>query len=315
MSIVNADCDQHYSAVVWVDSFGIDGCSFPLVFSALLILKPYEVINKIRTIKSVREEIAEHADLAVIGITGSFGKTSTKDFLFEILNSYQSTLKTPASYNTVFGIAKVVNLELVDSLKYFICEMGAYVRGEIKELTKMVPPDYAILTAVGTQHLERFRSLGNTTLAKFELIDVVKPSQALVNLDNELIRKQIEQKKYQGIKTYSFFDKRADFWIKGHEINAKGVEFELVWQKEKYKFVSPLFGTSNLQNLTAAISMALMLGVPPEKIKAVVAKIRPSAHRLELKLIKKSILIDDAYSSNEQGFKQVLADLKKLPGK
>jgi UDP-N-acetylmuramoyl-tripeptide--D-alanyl-D-alanine ligase len=288
---------------------------FLYFFVALIVLWPYEKINRQRTIKIINRQITSHPHLTVIGVTGSYGKTSVKDFLFTILSGYQETLKTPESYNTIFGIAKVVDLELLSKSKYFICEMGAYIRGEITELCRMVPPKYAILTAIGSQHLERFKSLSNTTLAKFELIDAVKPSHALVNLDNSHIANRLSLLQYHGVQTYSITNPKADFFIKEYTFSPEGLNFVLIYQNKEYSYTPSLFGTSNLYNLTAAISMALILKVPKEIISRQVAKITSSPHRLELKKINQATLIDNAFSSNEDGFTSLISDLSKLPGK
>ncbi len=293
----------------------------PLLILSLVIIKPYEIARRFFTIEDCRRQIFNHPHLTVIGITGSYGKTSTKDFLFEILSHDGQTLKTPESYNTVFGIAKVIQMQLHSKLNYFICEMGAYVRGEIKELTHMAPPNFAILTAIGSQHLERFKSLENTTLAKFELIDAIKPENALANLDNQFISNQLELPEYQEVRTYSFIDPRADFFVKSPHLTASGSNLEVVHQNKTYRFGTKLFGSSNLENLIAAIGMAFMLGVDPKTIQKSVLEITPSPHRLQLIQFdqldksKKCTLIDNAYSSNEIGFTKIIADLKSLPGK
>jgi len=288
---------------------------FIFLFAAVVIITPFERLHRRRTINRIRKEVVDNQDLTVIGITGSFGKTSVKDFLFTILSGCQETLKTPESYNTIFGIAKVVDFELLKKTRFFICEMGAYVRGEIKELCRMIPPQYAILTAIGTQHLERFKILKNTTLAKFELIDSVNPSHALFNLDNSFITDRLSDHKYRGVKTYSIFNPKADFFVKKYSLSSHGLNFTLVHQDKTYSYTSVLFGTSNLYNLAAAISMAMMIEVPEEIILEQIAKINSSPHRLELKKINIATLIDNAFSSNEEGFTTLINDLSKLPGK
>ncbi len=288
---------------------------FPLLILSLILIKPYEIIRRFLAIEDCRQKILQHPHLTVIGITGSYGKTSTKDFLYEILVRQKQTLKTPKSYNTVFGIIKTVNLQLHKKLEYFICEMGAYVRGEIKELTHMIPINYAILNAVGTQHLERFGSLINTTLAKFEIIDAVKPENALVNLDNKYIREHLQLPRYKNVKTFSLENPEADFFIREKKIDRDGLSFILIYQEKPYPFRTKLFGTSNLINLTAAIGMSFVLGLDPKTIQEAVKEIIPSPHRLELVKMGEATLIDNAFSSNEEGFTRIIYDLKSLPGK
>lgn len=277
----------------------------------VFILKPYEWWNKNRVMAMTREKILSQKDMVVIGITGSFGKTSVKEILFTLLDEEGKTVKTPESYNTIFGIKKVVEFEILKKTKKFICEMGAYTRGEIVELCRMVPPKFAILTAVGTQHLEHFGSLKNTTLAKFELVDAVEPQNALVNLDNDLIKEHLKLTKYAEVKTYSLNNTKADFYLKDFEMSKKGIIFQLGGTK----YEADLFGTVNLSNLLAAVSMARMVGVSEKKIASRLKLVRPVAHRLELKQIGNCTLIDNAFSSNETGFKTTLEDLRGLRGK
>lgn len=284
-------------------------------FLALLLLFPYEKWNRRRTKNIVRSTLRQHPRLKTIGITGSFGKTSVKDFLYSILDNYQSTVKTPDSYNTVFGIARVVQMEIISRTRFFLCEMGAYTRGEIAEICSMTNPEYAILTAIGTQHLERFKNLSNTTLAKFELIDAVKPQNALANIDNSLIREHLLLQKYRLVKTYSLSDPKADFFVNRYRLSSTGIDFDLRYRKHTLKLTSPLFGTSNLYNLVAAASMSLMLDVPENIINKSISSLSPSPHRLEIKKFGSATLIDNAFSSNQDGFSLIINDLQKLKGK
>lgn len=281
----------------------------------LTMIKPYEIFNRWRVVNSSRKFFNDRIDIKIIGITGSYGKTSVKDFLFEIIRDGDKVVKTPESFNTVFGIKKVIDYEITTNTKLFLCEMGAYTRGEIAELCKMVPPDFALLTAIGSQHLERFGNLQNTTLGKFELVDAVDPKNALVNLDNELIARRITLEKYKGLKTYSLENKTADFYTRNRKIKDGITSFELIHKDKEFSFRTRLFGSSNLSNLVGAIGMALMLKVPYKQIKERVSSISPSPHRLELKKIGESTLIDDAFSSNEQGFENLISDIKQLEGK
>lgn len=289
---------------------------YPLLFFALLLIKPYEIINLRRTISITSKILASQSNLTTIGITGSYGKTSTKNFLYHLLDHHHYSLKTPASYNTIFGIAKAISFELTSKVDSFICEYGAYVRGEIKQLTRMVPPDYAILTAIGPQHLERFKTLHNTTLAKFELIDAVIPQNALVNLDNDHIRYHLEKhSSYQGINTYSFKYKKATFYVSQYQLTSTGSSFTIKYKGESYAYSTHLFGTSNLENLVAAISMCLLLKVPHSTITKALTTLKPAPNRLEIKTINQATVIDNTYSSNVEGFTSIINDLKPLKGK
>lgn len=186
---------ENKKPLVWTGKtkfiYVLSGGLWPLMFLGLLILKPYEVGNRWGIKHRVRSKISrlKTQGLKVIGITGSYAKTSTKEFLYQILKTKYRVLRPPESYNTVFGIAKVVEWELDEKYDFFICEMGAYKRAEIKELCEMVLPDYGILTGINEQHLERFGSIENIIKAKFELVDFVldKRGTMVANAGNELV--------------------------------------------------------------------------------------------------------------------------------
>lgn len=285
-----------------------------LLTPAFFTLLPLDQLIRLLTLYRIQNLLSSYRRLITIGITGSFGKTSTKNYLYQILDTYKNSLKTPNSYNTLLGIAKVIDLELTNSVRYFICEMAAYKRGEIRELCRMVPPKYAILTAVGTQHLERFGDLTNTTLAKFELIDSVSPHNAIVNIDNELIYNHLRgnPKKYAGILTYSLSNPTADFYLKKYKFTSDGVEFVLHHRHRDYHFFASVFGSVNLENLVSAISMSLLLQIPLDIIRKSVSCLQAAPNRLELKKINQAVVIDNTYSSNVTGFNRILDDLSTL---
>lgn len=291
---------------------------FTLIGTSLIIIMPYEMIRKKITISHTRNIILSSIKLITIGITGSYGKTTTKNYLLSILSKHQETVSTPESYNTTFGIAKCVDLEICNKSRYFICEMDAYHQGEIKELCYQAPPQFALLISVGPQHLERLGSLDNATSANFELIDAVEPKNALVNIDNPLIAKKLKDFQYKSVKTFSLKSQSgADFYLTDFKMNSHGTMLTIhsSIDRNNYQFTAPVFGSSNLVNLTAAISMALMLKVPAEKISQGLSLVSPSPHRLQLITINKSIIIDDSYSSNVEGFENVINDLSNQKGK
>ncbi|MBU4380752.1 UDP-N-acetylmuramoyl-tripeptide--D-alanyl-D-alanine ligase [Candidatus Parcubacteria bacterium] len=261
---------------------------FPWVFISLAVItrKPYEVINRKITIYKTRKKILslKSRGLKIIGITGSYGKTTTKEFLYRILKTHFRVLRTPESYNTLFGIAKVVDLELDENYDFFICEMGAYKIGEIKELCYMIPPDFAILTGINEQHLERFKKIENTIKAKFELIEAVKnKAQCLLNRDCRII-----------LDNYQIYTSDPMFYSLGD-----------------FKIKNPfLIGKANLTNATGAGKMALLLGVSLNNVRIVLNTLKPIPHRLEIKKLDNDwIILDDSYNSNVDGFKQALEAL------
>jgi len=295
--------------------------AYIFILLAYFILLPFEINRKNKIKNQTKEKISllENKKLKVIGITGSYGKTSVKEFLYQILKTENRVLRTPESYNTPYGIAKVVDLELDDSYEYFICEMGAYKIGEIKEICDMVHPRYGILTGINTQHLETFGSLKNTTKGKFELIDSLpEKGFGLVNTSNQRILDEYKNHdKYNTLLTYGISDKPVsdkDFRIKDIHFNNKGTEFTITFKKEESHAHTKLSGEPNIQNILAAAAMAYELGMKPEKIIKAIAELEPVPHRLEIKSRENITIIDDAYNSNEDGFVYAAKLLSMLNG-
>ena len=288
-----------------------------LILPALLFLKPYEIINRQMTINKTRKKIVElkKNGLKIIAITGSFGKSSTKEILYQFLKDKYPTLKTPHSYNTLFGIAKVVNLELDSHYKYFICEMGAYKKGEIKELCQMVLPDLGILAGITSQHLERFGSLTNTVQAKFELVDYLKSWQKIVfNLDDENIQKQLRKRKIKKPIGYSIEKPKTFIKADNFAFGSFGSRFQITINQRQFSVKSKLFGFANVANILAAFCLAVKL---ERDIKTLISKINQLEvfeNRSELKPLNNSIIVDNTYSSNITGFESIIKTAGKISG-
>jgi len=282
----------------------------------MFLIQKLEVVILLLIKTIYRNKLLGYKKLTRIGITGSFGKSSVKNFLDAILSKSSYCVKTPSSYNTVLGIIKVIQMEILSKVRYFIIEMGAFKKGDITELCYLTKPEWGILTAVGKQHLERFGSVERVLKTKFELVDTIADkSKVLVNGDNEEICKFIEGKKrYERLKRYSRKDKKADFFVSDVKMSGVKTSFFVTYKSKKYKFESGLFGSSNIENLVAAIGMSLMLGIEIKQIKRAVTDLKPAKNRLEIKKMGKAWVIDNTYSSNEEGFKRLIADIKKVRG-
>ncbi len=274
---------QNKKPLVWTSKAKFIYClSFgfwPLMLLALLILKPYEIINR-RFLKArMHAKIfkLKQSGLKIIAISGSYGKTSVKEYLYQILKTKYRVLRTPGNFNTLFGIAKVVEWELDANYDYFIAEMGSYKIGETKELCETYLPDYAILTGINEQHLERFGSLENEIIGESESVEYVlgNGGQTVVNLGNPNISKK-------------YLSNLSNPKILGYGIGTHTHPRE--------------------QNLEGAIKMVGILGVhkPPKLLKEPI-------HRLSLIHRGDMTIIDDAYSSNTDGFAAAVKYLKSFP--
>ena len=274
-----------------------------------LINKPIETAINNWYINDAKKKLASMPNLHKVGITGSYGKTSMKFYLSELLSSQYETLKTPESFNTPMGVTITVRRDLKPTHEYFICEMGARRVHEIKELCGIADPHDGIITSVGPQHLETFGSIDNVVNTKFELADHVSPlGKIYLNYDNELIRKKAHE--YPNAVTYGTTE--GSMW-RGSDVTVsdRGTEFTVTSPDgQSCRFTTKLLGEHSVQNLLGAIAYACGTGIPMEKLVLPVKRIAAVPHRLQL-LDKGGgvTYIDDAYNSNPSGCRAALAVL------
>lgn len=279
-----------------------------LFFLAIATLWPYEYLNKLRIKHETRKKINNMPNLKVIGISGSYAKTSVKEILFQILNSKYKTLRTPDSYNTWLGVAKVVDYELDHRHEVFICEMGAYKKGEIAEICDMVSPDYGILTGLTYQHLERFGSLKNIKSAKFELTEAVNNLNRIVfNLNNKNINDEIKKRNYKVAK--------PKIKLVSITLTKNGTNLKIVINKKTYSITTNLFGEAQAQNIILSSEMALKLGMKPKEIVGAINSLKPFTNRSTVKRFGDTRIVDNTYSSNLESFKQTIKTAKSAYGK
>ena len=266
----------------------------------------------------------------VIGITGSYGKTSTKYILHQILSQKFNTLMTPDSYNTPMGICKVIRGELTAEHKIFIVEMGAYKRGDIRELCNLASPQIGILTAVGPQHLERFKSIENIAKTKYELIESLPPDGlAVFNCDNEICagladKREQDDNRVRRYATEPFpvasGSERAELTAKNIRHTDEGLAFTIhtsvgTAEGTTAEIRTQLLGRHNVSNILAATAVAIECGMTLEEIRAAIANVEPVPHRLQLTASEGSVtIIDDSFNSNPVGAKAALEVLTEIQG-
>ncbi|MDE6682443.1 MAG: hypothetical protein K2J87_03360, partial [Muribaculaceae bacterium] len=159
-------------------------CSFiPLIIADIILMPVEKMINQ-GFINDAKKILRSMPDLKIIGITGSYGKTSTKHYLQRVLSEKYDVLITPGSYNTPMGVVRTVREYLKPYNEVFICEMGAKQKNDIKEICDIVHPHCGIITAVGPMHLESFKTIENVQATKFELADEL-PSDGFIVINND----------------------------------------------------------------------------------------------------------------------------------
>jgi UDP-N-acetylmuramoyl-tripeptide--D-alanyl-D-alanine ligase len=273
-----------------------------VVFSILYIPN---LFLHLQTMKQARELRAKMKRLKVIGVTGSYGKTSVKEILAHILSAKFSVLKTPNHVNVDTGIANLVLNQLTDEHEIFIVEMGAYRVGEIKRICDIVQPQYGVLTAISNQHLELFGSQAALTKTKFELVDAIpNPEQLIANSDSPLLVKEFEARDIQ--PTYYGTSQTANYSISSIEFDKSGTTFIL----SDTKISIPLFGSAHAYSALAAISVARQLGLNLKEIQEALTSLPLIERTMEVKNGKQdAILLDDSYNVNTDG---VLASINDV---
>ena len=255
-------------------------------------------------------------NLPVIGITGSYGKTSSKNILNDILNVKFNSFATPKNFNTPYGLIRSINQYLDKFNDIFIAEMGAFKIGEIKTTCKLVKPKYGILTTIGEAHLESFGSRENIQQGKFELIESL-PSDGIgvLNGDDEWQR-SYKLKNNCKILWTGIDNKDVDIWATNIKLSSNGTNFDCVFKgdKKQYPFHTKLLGRHNVYNILAAMILGKELGMNIEELQRGVASVQTIEHRLELKKSGHLNIIDDAYNSNPVGSKMALDVLNMMKG-
>ncbi len=253
-------------------------------------------------------------DLRIIGITGSFGKTSVKYYLNTLLQSKYSVLVTPGNYNTPLGITRTIREHLKPSHEIFLCEMGARRVGEIKEICELAHPHLGIITSIGPQHLDTFKSIENIQKTKFELADALPDDGMLfLNGNNSYIREMASQ--YPIKIFYNSNNAEDGYYAKDISVSRYGTDFTVVSPNgESEHYQTKLIGEHNVINVVGAISVANHLGIPLCDLKISVRRIQPVEHRMQIKDHGSFTIIDDAYNSNPVGSKAAVETLAMFDG-
>lgn len=300
-------------------------CGMPILspyilFISYCINEPVEELIKRHYINIAKQKLAK-SNVIKIGITGSYAKTSVKEILRTILSQKYRVLATPLSYNTPLGIA--VSLKKLDSTHdVFIAEMGARYKGDIKELSKIVKPSYALLTGINNQHLETFGSKENILDTKYELFAMLdKNGKAFFSADSdgsiELYDRFDGEKRLAGISNFAVENDKTIAYASDITTNERGMSFTLNIRGETpVKCNTVLLGKHNVSNVCLASAVAYDLGLTVQEIAQGINRIHSVGHRLELVPNNRNIvIIDDSYNGNVDGVKAAMEVLSTFSGR
>lgn len=285
-----------------------------MIYLVALIMMPIERAVKKHYENDARNILRGMDRLKTVGITGSFGKTSVKNIVHDILDESFLTLMTPASYNTPMGITRTVREYLKPIHEVFVCEMGADHVGEITYLMNFVKPQYGVVTSIGPQHLNTFHNIDNIIHEKMQAIELLPENGVgILNIDNEYIANYPIKNNCRLVKVAIHNTKDADFVAEDITYNRYGSAFTIKKDGQVYRYETCLLGEHNIMNILIAIAIANEMGVSMEATVKSVKKVKQVSHRLELKNINGYTFIDNAFNSNPVSSKHSLDVLKNMP--
>ena len=291
-------------------------CFFPLFTPYLLSLANtidgvYERKKNAKFVLSAAEKLKQEKVIK-IAVVGSYGKTSVKNILRDILSEKYAAIATPESYNTPLGVAKTVFSPDFSEKEVFIVEMGARQKGDIRELCEMVQPDFAVLTGVCAQHIETFGSFENVLLEKTEILKstakkIVCAGDLKETIETAAWLTDEEKKKCVFVDTERL--------VSTVEYAAEETAFTLSLGGETVGVKTTILGESAVQNIALAASVAVELGLEPSRLNSAISRVRPIPHRLELSQANGVYILDDSYNANEKGARVAIGALERFEGR
>lgn len=290
----------------------------PIAAGANVLLWPIEEALRRYYLNDARRILRERGP-TVLAVAGSYGKTSTKEFLATILGARYRVLKPPGSYNTPMGLSRVIREQLEPTHQVFVAELGDYVPGDIRFLCNLVFPTIGVLTTIGPEHLERFKTMENVARAKEELIEALPPGgTAVINQDDPLVRAIGDRAEARGLRVvrYGLRESGAAVRATGVRTTCEGLAFTVTAEGHgKADVRVGVLGRHNVANVLAATAAALEMGLSLDEVAAAASRIQPVEHRLQpIHGAGGVLVIDDAFNSNPKGAAEALEVLGALEG-
>jgi UDP-N-acetylmuramoyl-tripeptide--D-alanyl-D-alanine ligase len=295
------------SPVPFVAGAVLVAASFVVVDGVGVVLVPIEDRVASPWVERARRRL-DAVSPSVVAITGSFGKTSTKHHLAELLAGSTTVVPTPRSFNNRAGLARAINEHLVDDTKVFIAEMGSYGPGEIRSMCEWCRPDVAVLTSIGPVHLERFGTIERIVAAKAEITDGA--STVVCNVDDERLSALADSLRAAGRAVLTAGSKHADADVR---VEVVAERWRVVVRGETVLVTSPIPGI-HATNLACALAAGVALGFDVHALAARIPQVAPVANRLTVASAPSGVLVvDDTYNANPAGAGAALELLGSLP--
>lgn len=294
--------------------------SFVFFIQSKDILWPIDYFAKRKMVKNAKAKLSTLPNLKIIGVTGSYGKTTMKETLYEFLKEQYNVVKTEGNNNTPLGISRTILNKVNKDTDIFIVEMGEYVKGDVKALCQIATPDIAVITGINEAHLERYLTMENAISTKFEIVEYAKKDAlVLLNADDNLTIENY--KKYVENKTVKFFSAKnnnlCNYKISEYEFNqeGKGQEFSLSLDNKLIgKITTQVLGEYIIGNIIAGFILGKEMSISDSKLRFAASQLTPVEHRLQPIFNSESniLVIDDTYNGNSDGIKEGIKLLDKF---
>ena len=310
---------EHFDGNAFVEQALENGCAYAITDASGCTVNPriIQVNNSLHTLQELARHHRKQFHIPIIGITGTNGKTTTKELIAAVLSASYRVLYTQGNLNNHIGVPLTL-LQLTCAHDMAVIEMGANHPGEIDELAAIALPTHGIITNVGKAHLEGFGSFENVIKTKGELYDFLAKTSGTVfiNTGNPFLREMANQRRGMKLITYKVQEKTVEKntgedVVTGNAVPSTTPFLQLQWKtkQETYTILSHLIGKYNMENVLAAISVGITFRVPAEKIGRNIEDYLPQNHRSQFKLTAKNQLIIDTYNANPTS---MLAALKNF---
>ena len=273
-----------------------------------VIIKVKDTLQALYKLASYKRDIY---DVPVIAITGSVGKTSTKDLVANVVAQKYKVCKTIGNNNNNIGMPFTI-LNAPNDAEAFVLEMGMNHFGEIHLLSKIAKPNICIITNIGTSHIGNLGSRENILKAKLEILDGAKNPYMVINNDNDLLHKWYQENNNMNVKTYGINEK-SDMQAKDIQLYENNSEYKIKINNKEEKIRVPVGGEHFVLNSLCAIAVGELLNIENEDIKKGIETFSLTKNRMEVIELKDKIkIINDAYNSSVESVKASLAYMNNL---
>lgn len=309
-----------YDIIVFVSMLVIVSIWMPYLLMATdVVLQPVQAAINARYERRASQRLTTLSP-TVVGVTGSYGKTSTKAVIAALIGRPEEVLATPASFNTPLGVIRTINEHLESRHRFLIVEMGARQEGDITELCALARPTVGVLTSIGSAHLESFGSQDAITRGKYEIVaELPADGVAVMNTDDETVRKLADGTEHVPVVRCGLDEAgRPVVTATDVVVESRGTSFTLVDRRthDSVRVKTKLLGTHALQNLLLGAAVSLEVGRALADLRDPLEELEPVEHRLQLIEGAGGVtVIDDAYNSNPAGAAAAVEVLGSMPGR